>query len=63
MPWLHFTAPFDFSPAAKGGRMTIAYRAGMVKLVTRECEQAAVAAGKAQRTISPRRSADHARRG
>ncbi len=65
MPWLRFIAPFDFSPAARGGRVTIAYPAGMVRNVTRECAALALAAGKAKATVSPRREASDgdARRG
>ncbi len=45
--WVRFLADHDFSPAARGGRVTIAYRAGQVVNVTRECGEAAVAAGRA----------------
>lgn len=59
MPWLAFTADFDFSPVAHGGRVTIAFKAGMRMLVTRECAEAAIAAGKAKRTISPRKDPEN----
>lgn len=47
--WVKFRQDFDFSPAARGGRTTIAYKAGMVKNVTTECANLAVGAGKANR--------------
>jgi hypothetical protein len=47
MTWVRFTANFDFSPAALGGLVTLAYTAGTVDNVTRECAQKAIAAGKA----------------
>jgi hypothetical protein len=46
--WVRFTANYDFSPDAKGGRVTIAYKAGMVMNVTRECGDKAIAAWKAE---------------
>ncbi|WP_353641324.1 hypothetical protein [Mesorhizobium sp. WSM2239] len=55
--WLRFTQDFDFSPAARSGHVTIAYRAGMRRNVTRECAEKAIAAGKAKRTIAPRQEA------
>lgn len=39
--WFRFDRNFDFSPAALNGRVTIAYKAGMVMNVTRECAEAA----------------------
>jgi hypothetical protein len=51
--WVRFNQRFDFSPEAKGGRVTIVYKGG-VHNVTRECATLAVAAGKAVRTTSPR---------
>lgn len=51
-----FSAPFDFSPAALNGRVTIAYEAGKTYSVTRECGEAAISAGKAQ--AAPRRRGD-----
>ena len=55
MPWIRFTADFDWRP--KHG-VTIAYKAGMVKLVTTPCAVAAIAAGKAERTVKPKSSND-----
>lgn len=46
--WVRFTADFPFSPEARGGRVTIAYKAGMTMNVTRECADKAIAAGKAE---------------
>lgn len=43
--WFKFTKDFDFRPAAKGGRVTVAYRAGMTQNVTQEAAAAAEAAG------------------
>ncbi len=55
--WVRFTADFDFSPAAFGGRSTTAYKAGMVLNVTRECADLAIAAGKAVAGRKPRKDA------
>ena len=55
MAWVRFTADFDFSPAAFGGRSTTAYKAGMVVNVTRECADMAVRAGKAVVGRKPRK--------
>lgn len=55
--WVRFTGDFDFSPAALGGRSTTAYRAGTELNVTRECADAAVAAGKAVAGTKPRKGA------
>ena len=56
MPWITFTDDFDFSPAAKGGRVTTAYKRGMTMNVTRECAELAIAKAKAKRAASARRS-------
>lgn len=56
--WIRFTRDFDFSPAAKGGCVTIAYKAGMTENVTRECATLAVAAGRGVRTTGEKESAD-----
>lgn len=59
--WVRFTSDYDFSPAALKGRVTIAYKAGMVENVTAACATLAVAAEKAVRTTSPRaKEADYA---
>ena len=50
MGWVRFTADFDWSPPELNGVTTLAYRDGTKALVRRECELAAVAAGKAVRT-------------
>lgn len=52
--WVRFTADFDFSPAAHGGRVTLAYKAGTLDNVTRECADLAIAAGRAVKAKSPR---------
>jgi hypothetical protein len=46
--WIRFTSDFPFSPAARGGRVTIAYKTGMTMNVTRECADKAIAVGKAE---------------
>lgn len=61
MVWVKFTLDFDFSPAARKGLVTIAYKAGVTENVTRECADKAVAAGRAKRTTKPGgKNADHA---
>lgn len=54
MPRIRFTADFDYKPVPG---VTIAYRAGMERLVKRDCADQAVKAGKAERA-SLRRKAD-----
>lgn len=58
MAWVRFTADFDFSPKAKNGWVTLAYKAGTVENVTRECAQMAIEVGKAERIQAPRGGAD-----
>lgn len=53
--WVRFTADHDFSPAARGGRVTIAYRVGQVVNVTRECGAAAILAGRAVKCTAPQK--------
>lgn len=43
--WFRFTRDFDFSPVERSGRVTIAYKAGMLQNVTRACAEAAEKAG------------------
>jgi len=50
MPWVRFTAGFDFKPRRA---VTVAYQAGQVKLVTSPCARAAIAAGKAEPATKP----------
>ena len=45
MVWVKFTSDFDFSPAARKGLVTVAYKAGVTENVTRECADKAIAAG------------------
>jgi hypothetical protein len=52
MPWVRFTADFDFKPKAA---VTLAFRAGQRKLVTTACAKQAIAVGKAELT---RKTAD-----
>lgn len=56
--WFRFTSDFDFSPAERGGRVTVAYKAGMVQNVTRECADAAEKAGAGSRTRPVKEPAD-----
>jgi hypothetical protein len=49
MPWLHFTADFDWRQPG----FTIAYKAGTTKNVTRDCAAAALAKGKAEPADRP----------
>ena len=57
MPWVEFTGPFSWRVSAKRGRVVIAYEAGMILNVTRECAQAAKNAGKAVPSRNPDRHA------
>jgi hypothetical protein len=50
MPWVAFSAPFDWKPKPS---VTIAFRNGDVKLVTTACANAAEAKGKGKRTKKP----------
>lgn len=51
MPWVRFTASFDFKPKRA---VTLAYQAGAVRLVTTACARAAVATGKGALTVKPK---------
>lgn len=51
MAWARFLARFDFSPKARGGRVTIVYRPSAVANVTRECLVEALAKGRAVRLM------------
>jgi hypothetical protein len=50
MPWVRFLADFDWKPMPA---VTVAYKANMVRLVTRDCAAVAVAAAKAINTERP----------
>lgn len=50
MPWLRFTATYDFISISV---VTIRYPAGFVGLVTTPCANRAIAAGKAERLPTP----------
>lgn len=50
MPWVRFKADFDFKPKPS---ITIAFKADTVRLVTRACAAAAIAASKATPTKRP----------
>ncbi|MET4636166.1 hypothetical protein [Kaistia defluvii] len=48
---VRFIADFDWSPAERQGRVTVAYKAGMELRVTRVCAAAAIEAGKAEAIV------------
>lgn len=50
MPWFRFTADYDFKPRAA---VTIAYKAGSVKLVSRACVAQATALGRGEEIGRP----------
>ncbi len=60
MPWVHFTANFDWSPPEFNGHVTTAYKAGAVTMVTTPCAIAALAAGKGEKATKPRKAKDEA---
>lgn len=51
MPWLKFTADFDWRPQIG---TVLAYKAGTVALVTTPCADAAKAAGNAEPAAKPK---------
>lgn len=55
--WVRFKSRFDFSPEAKGGRVTVVYRGG-VHNVPRECADRAIALGVAVKVKSPKAKVD-----
>ncbi|WP_273785606.1 hypothetical protein [Brucella intermedia] len=50
MPWVHFTADFDWKPKPQ---VTIAYRKGRRLIVTTPCASAALAKGVAEKMKTP----------
>ena len=52
--WVRFIDRFNWSPPEKNNRVTLSYKTGTVHNVTKACAEAAIAAGKAARTINPR---------
>lgn len=54
--WVRFTADLDFSPAARKGWVTLAYKAGTTANVTRECAELALRLGRAEKVRAPNRS-------
>jgi len=50
MPWIRFSADYDDKPTPQ---VTIAYRSGDVKFVTRACADRAIAKGAAALTKKP----------
>jgi hypothetical protein len=61
--WFRFEKDFNFSPDAKGGRVSIAYKAGMVQNVTRECAEKAKAAGVGAPTVAEKSQEQTRQRG
>lgn len=53
MPWIRFTGHFDWRVPAHKGLVTIAYKAGTTRFVTRQCAADAIAAGKGELTTRP----------
>lgn len=53
MAWVRFSRDFEFDPPARGGRVTIRYRAGGAYNVTRACAIRAKAEGAAVATVRP----------
>jgi len=53
MPWVHFTADFDWKP---NPQVTVAYREGQRLLVTTPCANAALATGAAEKLKTPRKT-------
>jgi hypothetical protein len=51
MPWIHFTADFDFRPSR---RLALAYRAGTTLLVPTATAVAAESAGAGRRVPKPK---------
>lgn len=49
MPLIEFTSDFDFSPEAKKGNYTLAYKKGMIESVTTECAKKALELGRAKK--------------
>ncbi|MGB3536801.1 MAG: hypothetical protein WBA42_01440 [Mesorhizobium sp.] len=56
--WFRFERDFDFSPVERGGRVTVAYKDGMIMNVTRACAEAAEAAGAGSPTKAEKDPAD-----
>lgn len=48
MPRVRFLRDFDWSPPERGGRLTLAFKAGTEILVRRICAAEAIAAGAAE---------------
>lgn len=55
MPWVRFLSDHDDKPLPQ---VTVAYRAGEVKLVTTACAERAIALGRAEKTKKPGGKAD-----
>lgn len=53
MPWVRFTADFDYTPANRRS-ITYAYLSGQARRVTRECKRQALERGVADEIPTPR---------
>lgn len=59
MPWVAFSADFDWYPPERNGRWMCAYKAGSILLVTTPCARAARAACKATPARRPGKESGH----
>jgi len=59
MPEIKFIRDFDWKPVPG---YTTAYKAGMVALVTTACAKTAIATGRAEAVVAPRRKPEPKRR-
>lgn len=57
MPWVRFTEDFNWHVPAYKGRVTVAFKSGTTKFVTREAAGAAIAGGKAEPVERPSKGA------
>jgi hypothetical protein len=53
MPWIRFAQDFNWHVPAYKGRVTIAFKNGTTKFVTRAAAAAAISAGKAEPAERP----------
>jgi hypothetical protein len=60
MPWVRFLRNFDWTPTPA---VTVAFKAGSVKLVTTACARRAIATGAAEKTAKPKARAKDASHG
>lgn len=55
MPWIRFTEAFNWHVPKYKGRVTVSFKLGTTKFVTRDCAAKALAAGKAEPAQRPRK--------